>query len=238
MGQRPAHRRHPDRARTRTTSSIRHNYDRPDRPVVGGGGTSAIIMCVGRHPDTNVRIEDNYIDGRNSSYALYVPRQQSARHRTSTATGCSAASTATPPACRLGITVSRVQREPGRQHRRAHQPGQRRRRVVLELMRRSPRPVGHRPTTRPRSPERRRRNRRLRVKLGPRVMSSGQSPSHADHISAGWLDVTTDRVPRRSRRWTRAACGRDDESGRGRPRRHIAAGQSQGRTTIVHMALR
>jgi hypothetical protein len=26
---------------------------------------------------SNVRIEDNYLDGRNASYALYLPRQQS-----------------------------------------------------------------------------------------------------------------------------------------------------------------
>ena len=55
---------------------VRHNYIDPIGKTFGDGGTSAIIMGV-NGSQNNVRIEDNYLDGRNSSYALYMPRQQS-----------------------------------------------------------------------------------------------------------------------------------------------------------------
>ncbi len=52
---------------------IRHNWI---DPTSGGGATSAIIMFdVGGTPNSNFRIEDNYLDGRGASYALYAPRR-------------------------------------------------------------------------------------------------------------------------------------------------------------------
>jgi hypothetical protein len=53
--------------------TIRHNWI---DPTAGGGATSAIIMGV-NGSQTNVWIEDNYLDGRNASYALYANRQPS-----------------------------------------------------------------------------------------------------------------------------------------------------------------
>jgi hypothetical protein len=50
---------------------IRHNTIDPIGSVVGGGGTSGII---GNTSGDNVRIEDNMIDGGQSSYAIYAPR--------------------------------------------------------------------------------------------------------------------------------------------------------------------
>ena len=55
---------------------VTHNSIDPVGSVTGGGGTSAIIMGV-NGSQSNVTIEDNYLDGRDSSYALYLPRQQS-----------------------------------------------------------------------------------------------------------------------------------------------------------------
>ena len=52
---------------------VRHNWI---DPTVGGGATSAIIMGV-NGAQHNVWIEDNYLDGRNASYALYANRQPS-----------------------------------------------------------------------------------------------------------------------------------------------------------------
>jgi hypothetical protein len=52
---------------------VRHNWI---DPVASSGGTSAIIMGV-NGSQSNVRIEDNYLDGRGASYALYVNRQPS-----------------------------------------------------------------------------------------------------------------------------------------------------------------
>jgi chitodextrinase len=54
---------------------FRHNYIDPIGAVVGAGGTSGIIIG-SNIPDLNLRIEDNYIDGGNSSYAIYAPRIQ------------------------------------------------------------------------------------------------------------------------------------------------------------------
>jgi hypothetical protein len=45
-------------------------------PVAGGGGTSAIIMNT-NGAGRDVWIEDNYLDGRGTSYALYANRQPS-----------------------------------------------------------------------------------------------------------------------------------------------------------------
>jgi len=59
-------------ASSSTSVVIRHNWI---DPVSSGGATSAIIMSVAA-PNANVWIEDNYLDGRNASYAIYVPRQQ------------------------------------------------------------------------------------------------------------------------------------------------------------------
>jgi hypothetical protein len=51
---------------------IRHNWIDPSP---NGGVTSAIIMHVGAGTqNSNVRIEDNYLDGTGASYAIYVPR--------------------------------------------------------------------------------------------------------------------------------------------------------------------
>ena len=55
---------------------VRHNSIDPMGAVQGGGGTSAIIMGV-NGSQSNVRIEDNYLDGRDSAYTLYLPRQNS-----------------------------------------------------------------------------------------------------------------------------------------------------------------
>lgn len=55
---------------------IHHNTIDPIGSVTGVGGTSAIIMGV-NGAQSDVRIEDNYLDGRNSSYALYANRQTS-----------------------------------------------------------------------------------------------------------------------------------------------------------------
>jgi len=52
---------------------VRHNWIDPSP---GGGVTSAIIMGV-NGSEANVRIEDNYLDGRGGSYALYANRQTS-----------------------------------------------------------------------------------------------------------------------------------------------------------------
>lgn len=48
----------------------------PVGSVIGVGGTSAVIMDVGSDPPHNsdTVIEDSYLDGRNSAYALYAPR--------------------------------------------------------------------------------------------------------------------------------------------------------------------
>jgi hypothetical protein len=54
---------------------FRHNTIDPIGAVVGSGGTSGIIIG-SNIPDLNLRIEDNYIDGGNSSYAIYAPRIQ------------------------------------------------------------------------------------------------------------------------------------------------------------------
>jgi chitodextrinase len=45
-------------------------------PTASGGATSAIIMSTDSPPNSNFRFEDNYIDGRGASYAIYAPRQQ------------------------------------------------------------------------------------------------------------------------------------------------------------------
>jgi hypothetical protein len=52
---------------------VRHNWI---DPTAGGGATSAIIMGV-NGSQANVFIEDNYLDGRNASYALYANRSAS-----------------------------------------------------------------------------------------------------------------------------------------------------------------
>jgi hypothetical protein len=53
---------------------IRHNWIDPSP---GGGVTSGIIMYTGSGtPNSNVWIEDNYIDARGASYAVYAPRSQ------------------------------------------------------------------------------------------------------------------------------------------------------------------
>jgi hypothetical protein len=55
---------------------IRHNWIDPVGSA-GGNATSGIILYVGSAtPNSNTWIEDNYIDGRNSSYAIYAVRQQ------------------------------------------------------------------------------------------------------------------------------------------------------------------
>jgi hypothetical protein len=53
--------------------NILHNWV---DPVAVSGGTAAIIMDVSQSGNRNVVIEDNYLDGRGSSYALYAPRYQ------------------------------------------------------------------------------------------------------------------------------------------------------------------
>jgi len=58
--------------------TIRHNSIDPVGSVTGGGATSGIITNTGgTDPSLNVRIEDNYIDGRNASVAIYAPRSTS-----------------------------------------------------------------------------------------------------------------------------------------------------------------
>jgi hypothetical protein len=52
---------------------IRHNWI---DPTPGSGATSAIIMGV-NGAQNNVWIENNYLDGRGASYALYLERQAS-----------------------------------------------------------------------------------------------------------------------------------------------------------------
>jgi hypothetical protein len=53
---------------------IRHNWI---DPTAGSGATSGIIMYTGSGtPNSSVWIEDNYIDGRGASYAIYAPRSQ------------------------------------------------------------------------------------------------------------------------------------------------------------------
>jgi hypothetical protein len=53
---------------------IRHNTI---DPVAGSsGGTSAIIMTGENGPEFSVWVEDNYIDGRGASTAIYAPRVQ------------------------------------------------------------------------------------------------------------------------------------------------------------------
>jgi hypothetical protein len=53
---------------------IRHNWIDPS---AGGGVTSGIIMYTGSGtPNSSTWIEDNYIDGRGASYAIYAPRSQ------------------------------------------------------------------------------------------------------------------------------------------------------------------
>jgi hypothetical protein len=53
---------------------IRHNTIDPSP---GGGVTSGIIMYTGSGtPNSSVWIEDNAIDGRGASYAIYAPRRQ------------------------------------------------------------------------------------------------------------------------------------------------------------------
>jgi hypothetical protein len=84
---------------------IRHN--RID-PSPGGGVTSGIIMYTGSGtPDSNTWIEDNYIDGRGASYAIYAPRSQTHdvyinRNRMYKGYGYTAC-------VRLGVTVSAFQ---------------------------------------------------------------------------------------------------------------------------------
>jgi hypothetical protein len=54
--------------------TISHNWI---DPTPGSGATSAIIMYTGSGtPNSNVRVEDNYLDGRGASYAIYAPRHQ------------------------------------------------------------------------------------------------------------------------------------------------------------------
>jgi hypothetical protein len=45
-------------------------------PTAGSGATAAIIMDVSASGNRNVVVEDNYLDGRGASYALYAPRYQ------------------------------------------------------------------------------------------------------------------------------------------------------------------
>jgi len=52
---------------------VRHNTI---DPAPGGGVTSAIIMGV-NGSQSDVWIEDNFLDGAGASYALYLPRQSS-----------------------------------------------------------------------------------------------------------------------------------------------------------------
>jgi hypothetical protein len=53
---------------------IRHNWIDPSP---GSGATAPIIMYTGAGtPNSDVWIEDNYLDGRGASYALYAPRRQ------------------------------------------------------------------------------------------------------------------------------------------------------------------
>jgi len=53
---------------------IRHNTI---DPVAGNSGaTSAIIMTGENGPESSVWVEDNYIDGRGASTAIYAPRAQ------------------------------------------------------------------------------------------------------------------------------------------------------------------
>jgi hypothetical protein len=51
---------------------VRHNWIDPSP---GSGVTAGIIMGT-NDANQNYRIEDNYIDGRGASYAIYAPRQQ------------------------------------------------------------------------------------------------------------------------------------------------------------------
>jgi Right handed beta helix region len=54
--------------------TIRHNTI---DPTPGSGATSAIIMYTGSGtPNSSVWIEDNSLDGRGASYAIYAPRSQ------------------------------------------------------------------------------------------------------------------------------------------------------------------
>ena len=55
---------------------FRHNTIDPV-PESGPGATSAIIMYIPTsNPNSNVWIEDNYLDGRNAATAVYAPRVQ------------------------------------------------------------------------------------------------------------------------------------------------------------------
>jgi hypothetical protein len=53
---------------------IRHNTIDPVG-ASGGSATSGIILNTDS-PNSSIWIEDNYIDGRAASYAIYAPRQQ------------------------------------------------------------------------------------------------------------------------------------------------------------------
>lgn len=57
---------------------IRHNTIDPVGTVTGGGATSAIILYTPTSgtPNSNVWIEDNYLDGRDAATAVYAPRVQ------------------------------------------------------------------------------------------------------------------------------------------------------------------
>jgi hypothetical protein len=57
--------------------TVRHNWI---DPTATGGATAGIIMCTPTNlsASTTYRIEDNYIDGRGASYAVYATRQADA----------------------------------------------------------------------------------------------------------------------------------------------------------------
>jgi hypothetical protein len=73
-------------------------------PSPGGGVTAGIIMMQGSDNPRSYRIEDNYIDGRGASYAIYAPRVQTSdirinRNRLLKGYGYTAC-------VRLGVTVT------------------------------------------------------------------------------------------------------------------------------------
>ena len=81
--------------------TVRHNWIDPSP---GSGVTAGIIMMQGSDNPRSYRIEDNYIDGRGASYAIYAPRVQTAgvvinRNRLLKGYGYTAC-------VRLGVTVA------------------------------------------------------------------------------------------------------------------------------------
>ena len=110
-------------------SVVRHNTIDPI-PSGESGGTSGIIAYEG---DDDVRIEDNWIDGQGSSYAVYAPRTAKSAwflNRNRLGRGVYGYT-----ACvRLAVTVTEFTGNVDADDRRCGRAGQRCRRGLHELM--------------------------------------------------------------------------------------------------------